>query len=980
MQLDKRTREDILRQMEELARSYTPEWKFQAEHGDGGSALVNIYADMLTEMVRQYNQIPERDKQMFFQRLGVRQRAAAPAKGYVSFGMVNREVGGTLVPGGTGLVGTADSGEQVGLETDKEIYVSVSEIKKIYYQEGRRDAIYCLAEKEGSLEGGHVKNLQEHICWLGHSTVFHIGGEAELFITLVPLEGQDFSTLLQDGEKTEFSYLSGQGEWRFESWSCEGNTIRLKKTREMPDFASVDIHNQNSCYVKWRAKDIQAYKDLVIEKIGIGAVGEAAAPEYIYTADGQEAVGRFFPFGERPYSYGEFYLCSNEVLEKKGAAIEVVMDMEFRRILPLTEPVPMPVQWKKIMRKEDIPKEEAVPITIDEVVWEYYNGMGFTRLFPKAGYTDVFWSDGQESASPKVKLSFFCPRDIQPVMVHARMTYCIRARILKMNHEYTPNGYYRTPFVTHTELSYDYSSSMQEVENCVLCNNLEEHRVQKGSTFIPFSALGESRPALYIGFDTPLRGGPFGLYCGVKSKISSADGQKWNYEYYNGREWNSLALEDSTGNLTKSGILRLLGNYDFDACSLFGQRLFWMRFIELGENAEAGKVKNRNPIEELWMNTVPVTAVETVQEEFVMSAESEENPFIRLRQKNIQQIALWVDESYLSRAEQERLEKKTRVDRVRDGDGAIAGVWVLWKETEDISMSRWDERCYHIERREGILRFPSGKENLPAKVVYTWGGGSQGNLAEGQITHLNRSIRFLSQVANRHRLLGGKNQELPEEAVERMERQLLHRNRAVMSSDYEALALEAAGEVAKVRAFCNRNQAGERLRGAITLVVLKEDYPAVDFQALRDVIYDYIKCRMPGTAQLQKHFYIVEPWFTEIWVSAVCVIKENQSVFACRAEALERLSHFLNPLTGNFDKKGWGIGQAPRRGQIQNALSKTNGIDRIQKLSIKAYCHRDGRVQEIDLEGKLPEFMVVINGTHKLLLEFSQSGPERDDK
>ena len=108
MRLDKRTREDIMRQMAEFAGSYAPEWNFQENHGDAGSALMNIYADMLMEMIRRYNQAPERDRQVFFQKLGTRQRPAIPARGYVSFAMVNKESDGGNLPAGTGLYGNAN--------------------------------------------------------------------------------------------------------------------------------------------------------------------------------------------------------------------------------------------------------------------------------------------------------------------------------------------------------------------------------------------------------------------------------------------------------------------------------------------------------------------------------------------------------------------------------------------------------------------------------------------------------------------------------------------------------------------------------------------------------------------------------------------------------------------------------------------------------------------------------------------------------
>lgn len=988
MRLDKRTREDIMRQMAELAGSYAPEWNFQENHGDAGSALMNIYADMLMEMIRRYNQAPERDRQVFFQKLGTRQRPAIPARGYVSFAMVNKESDGGNLPAGTGLYGNANDKERIKMEIQKDIYVNGSEIKKVFYQDGNRDEIFHMANQEGILAGSDIENCQEHVCWLGHGTVLDVGAEAEIFISFLPGTGrQDWNLLIQDKEKTEFSYLSKQGEQRFEEWSCENHVVRLKKTREMPDFSPAEVRDGKYCCVKWKAKDIHSYREFAINEIRIGSAAGACVPEYIYTADGQEAHKRCYPFGERPYSSGECYICSNEVLAKKGAFIEMEMAIEFRRICPLAEQAAPPIHWKKIMQQSDFPKPEALPITVGQVVWEYYNGTGFTRLFYEELHGELF-SPGEDEAknpgaivSKKVTVSFHCPDDIQPFLVNAGMAYCIRARVLWIRNEYAVYGYYVTPFIVDTKLSYSYRNAMQIPSLCKLCNNLDERFTDAGHALAPFQGLEESRPALYIGFDQPLHGGPFGLYCGRKGDVLPGNRRKWNYEYYNGKEWKSLVLEDNTENLTKSGTLMLFGNDGFSDTDLFGSRLFWLRFVLVQGDLDEGGAASRIPIDELWFHTVSVAAVETVQEEFFTVSETDGYPEFSLKHNNIQKVEVWVNECYLSQREQEQLEKETEVHRIRNEEGEISEVWVLWQEAGDVLQPGQERRYYRMERREGILQFPYGVPGClggssgesQVKVTYSWGGGSKGNLEEGQVTGMSRSVRFLRRVVNHQKFSGGRDAELPEKAVERMEHQLLHRNRAVMISDYEALALEATGEAARVKAFSNRNGEGECQRGAITLVILQED-DAADFKALQETIYGYVLRRMPALRLLQNHLYLVRPWLTSVQVSADCIIKARYSVFSCKAEAEERLCSFLHPLSGNFDGRGWDIGQAPRLEQLRNVLQNIRGIERIKKMTVKAFCHRNGRIQEIDLEGRLPEFLVVMNGTHNLRFAFETGG------
>lgn len=954
LQLDQRTKEDIIQQMEELAYYYTPEWRFHSLNPDVGSALINLYGDMYMQMIRRYNLIPERDRLIFFEWLGTCQKAAQPAEGYVSFGIQKEAGEGVFLPVGTGLIGRTEQGERVKLQTKEDLYVSTSEIKSIFYCNGREDRIQCMAEGEGPLSNRNTPNLQEHVCRLGHSVVFSVHGEAEIVIIL-GLQREDWDRVIGNPELTEFSYSSEQGEWSFSEWSCQKNVVRLKKTKEMPDFAVTSVQKQDNHYIFWKAKNIQAYDGLEMNGIQIGTIGVKQSPERIYTAEGEEGGSRYYPFGERPYSYGEFYLCSDEVFGKRGAVIRLKLNIEFRRIPLLIEPIPLPIQWKAIMKQSDFMEEEAIPITINQVIWEYYNGVGFTKLFSEPFYGDIFTPEGEEKER-SVTIELTCPMDIQPFFIYASNGYCIRARILRMNHDYVRTGYYLTPFITHVDLCYDYGEAMQEPELCICRNNLEERWVKAGQTIAPFWGLSEKRPTLYIGFDRVLNGGPFGLYCNVDWRRISQLERKWNYESYSGREWKGMMVEDHTNNLRKSGVLLVFDNEDTIPLRLFGIECYWIRLIAMEQMEE--RQQEEIPIREIWWNTVPIIAVETAPEEFFTVSGYEKNPMCQLKQKNIQEITVWVRER-----------------------GIQSDTWVCWEERQNFYQSGAEDCHYRVNRKEGQIFFSDGKKGrLPergleknVKVHYTWGGGSQGSLGPGLVCQMERATRFLNQVTNRYSLSGGREEETSEEAIERVSKQLRHHNRAVMLSDYEALAKEASRDVAKVKAFSNRNSNGERESGGITMVVLSKSFDEenFDFQCLKERIYDCLRERMPGILQLQNHLSIIEPWFTKIEVAAVCVLKPHTPAFACRIEAVERLRRFLNPLIGNFDGNGWGIGTAPRREQIRNALREISGVETIKKIVIKAYCWRNQRMWEIDLEDSIPAYMVVISGEHVIRLELS---------
>ena len=58
LKLDSRTQRDLCRRVEELAASYTPEWRFDRRDPDIGSALALIFTGQMAENIRRMNQLP----------------------------------------------------------------------------------------------------------------------------------------------------------------------------------------------------------------------------------------------------------------------------------------------------------------------------------------------------------------------------------------------------------------------------------------------------------------------------------------------------------------------------------------------------------------------------------------------------------------------------------------------------------------------------------------------------------------------------------------------------------------------------------------------------------------------------------------------------------------------------------------------------------------------------------------------------------
>lgn len=97
------------------------------------------------------------------------------------------------------------------------------------------------------------------------------------------------------------------------------------------------------------------------------------------------------------------------------------------------------VEWDWVMRRSDFKPDLEYDITIDAVIWEYFNGSGWARLFSDNTGGDVF-SVKNGTMGQYRTLSFLCPTDMSPILVNARESCYVRARILKVNNLYKTLG------------------------------------------------------------------------------------------------------------------------------------------------------------------------------------------------------------------------------------------------------------------------------------------------------------------------------------------------------------------------------------------------------------------------------------------------------------------------------------------------------------------------------------------------------------
>lgn len=214
---------------------------------------------------------------------------------------------------------------------------------------------------------------------------------------------------------------------------------------------------------------------------------------------------------------------------------------------------------------------------------------------------------------------------------------------------------------------------------------------------------------------------------------------------------------------------------------------------------------------------------------------------------------------------------------------------------------------------------------------YRTGGGLSGEVPAETIRILKTAIPYVDRVINYQRAIGGMDAESLDEAVLRVPQWLRTQERAVTAEDFETLALRSSREVG--RAFCPRQSDREGDRAIVSIYVVPrvdEGYPEQGLAPerlrlsanLKRTVEDYLDQRRLLGVELA----LREPRYVGVTVQAeLQLAAEFQSIDAqetIRRKLVQRLYHFLHPLTGGKQGLGWGWGEPLYRADVAALLQQ----------------------------------------------------------
>ena len=573
--------DDTVKTIKNLALSYTPEWNFDTDRPDMGTVLGLLFADMMGDTLRCFYRLPWKYQTEFYKLLGLELLPPDDAEGYVTFSTVNEEVQGSRIREGEKVIGKAEGGETVIFGTKEELYVSPVRLSRVYYVNGTRDCISQPLSFPVTVQ--QTENRQSHIFYIGHDVLFGIKTEGEIVLdfhlsrNVLTKEQEDFLM-----NRITWFYYSGEGFVKFPGLRYEEGRVYLHKDRTMHSFERVAIQGRESFWLRLETQGMSPLSRISFSGLSLGSSGSFLAPEAVYDGNMEMDRENFLPFGDHPYPYAEVYISSEEVFSKRGALLELHFRLEFQEYPGELKSPELPVKWHNIMHYSEFREPEPVDITIDSVIWEYYNGFGWLRI-PDTGSCEAIFREN--AGGQDISVTFICPEDIAPFLLTAGETYCIRLRIARMTNLYSMDGIYIVPRIKNLMLHYRYPESGMLPDAAWCINNLETEQLKCCRDFSPFYNVFPDNEMLYLSFTRPLGEEGIRLLFAIEGEKEDIH-TRYHYEYYGKDGWKPLRVEDETRQLSRTGLVTIYREHSFVRQEFFGCPGYWLRIVRERDTEE----------------------------------------------------------------------------------------------------------------------------------------------------------------------------------------------------------------------------------------------------------------------------------------------------------------------------------------------------------------------------------------------------------
>ncbi|MCD7738361.1 MAG: hypothetical protein LUH58_04885 [Lachnospiraceae bacterium] len=1007
IQADDHIQEELERQIEELAASYTPEWRFERENPDIGSILAKVFAGQMAGNIVRYGQVLDKYRTEFVNLLGISLLPARPAKATVVMNLAQDTVPGVEVRRGAKLLADSEDYDgQLIFETLHDLYVTNASLDCAFMTQKKDEKIIPLKGsffpprivEEDSPAEAVAENGEEvqdepvfpkselRPFYLFGSEEKGIGQHALIFYHTWALDLENDSLYLKlRGARTltegvrrgafAFYYFGEKGLFPVEQVEVleDGETVRLQKEKENKKV-ELDGHEYSLLALCAREPVRDAY---TVSEILVSSSGSDQPAQY--TNNGIEDLNEenFLPFGETLSLYQECYIGHDLYFSKAGARITISFDLSFHEHRILSAPRGEEDNSLKIIKKKPrvFLADTAADARAEEISIEYFNGLGWKKLNCDTENRNLFAGD----TNAHCEITFTCPHDWENSGTGSFAGRCIRIRLLKADNCYMVPCVHHCPRMEHLRISFTYQNTWMPAERLISISGTRRidltPKIRTGEEFTAFSGGQYEDDALYLGFDRKMEKGPVGLLFEIDDH-ARFQGIRCKFSYYSPQGFQQMKVIDQTFGMSRSGIVRFLPPSDMSRTTLEGRQAYWIRVSPA--DGEENRITGEPPlIRGICLNAVETANVETMDEENFYLAETTPNMEVNLGVSHILDVELWVNEKdTLSHPMMQRMLREMP-DEVRaeyDMLGEFSSFYVRWKETDRLDFPE-SRRCYVLDRMNSRLIFGDGihadfprvTTDVSFRTIIRRCAGGDGNVEEGQINDSMGNLMFVGEINNPVKAYGGSSMETLERALKRGAGILKSRRRLVSMDDYIQEIQNYSDLIAQVKGVVGWNGDGRRSDQALCFLILMKDYAvgSYSFHNLSGQLKKHLQEACELTIE-PENLYLAEPVYARVSVRLWLRIPQMDDSFETQNLFLETLEQYLDPVTGDSGE-GWQIGVLPRRVQLLMRLNTLRSRAIVRKMAATVSWQDRQGSHETDLDSA-PEnpFFICRSGEHRI--------------
>ena len=967
--LDPRDREAILAQLASRARAYTPEWRYEGAEDDPGSALAELFGEMFYQTVDRLNSVPGKLHTEFLNLTGFQMPDPVPASGLLQFTAHDTVEDPVPVPEGTQVFTEDEAGDHIVYETRRRIESTPAQLKELLYVDARGEVIQRLdlSRPQPFFSPVEGENLQRHRFTLSQDDVLSLAGACEVEVELQQEGGftaAETAAGLAAAGGPSWTFHSRAGELPFTAVRAEGNSLLLSYNGPEPFAPDEEGHFRITC--TGGAGAVRLLLDGVqLRSRPAGWLAVDAASHGDIPLDLAEGG---YCFGRRPAAYSLCYLRSDQVFRKRGARVHLRLDVA-PVITGQENQQPIYQFNQRIIDKRDAVAVVPDDVYVNQVAWEYFNGLGW-RPLSVSGNRNPFSC----RQSGPLELTFDVPEDLAEVEVNAQPGYYIRARVVHVENEFSMTPRWLIPFLKSVECTwfYDRGRPVQWLESE---NNGNTVRQEQAETiphlnFPALESLEDHPRAMYFCFDRSPHAMPLSIFFDVAGRVTLGD--KVRFEAWTGDRFEPVRMVDLTRNLLHPGVMLLYLPKPLPSHRLMGLEGHWLR---LSRSSYLDQEGHWPRVHGIRLNMVKALQREQAEEERFSVSAYEAGKSLQLLQKPVLDAQVWVDEvGGLSVSEIESLARDLagRVELERE-DRVLTHCWVRWERRDQLALAGPEERCYSLDPYEARITFgdgvhgrvpPQGEENL--RIRYCFGGGSRGNRPAGAVTQTVSSLPRISRVENLTPMSGGTDRLSPEKVDLVGSKALRHRRRAAGARDFEEIVLQDFPQARHVRCFPGRDGSGAYAPGHVTVVVEGCD---LDSQWVTDDlcqrIYEVLSHRCDCVLAADGRLHVVGS--TVITVSSTVTVEmEDPDQSAATQQAVaRRLEELINSRWRERE-----IGDQIRIAQVWQTVRDTPNVRLVRSILLEGWYDQAGVPQVVALEedGVFP-YATVKSGNHLIQVE-----------